>query len=161
MSPCTTINHGRNHYMIPPKFNFSGIGHVANHYTWIKVTTFHFDPIYYWILVGPQWIFPLRPFFHHTSYRHHYAFHYDPTIVGFYQDPTGPCHSVQFLHVLTCIYILKYVPIYQDFLSTLVLPLSLQGITYEKTICLVHVYTYEMNGIFHSYDQSHLHAYAL
>jgi hypothetical protein len=41
------------------------------------------------------------------------------------------------------------------FLSTLVLPLSLQGIiTYEKTTCFIHVYTYEMNGIFHSYDQS-------
>jgi hypothetical protein len=47
------------------------------------------------------------------------------------------------------------------FLSTLVLFLSLHGITYEKTTCLVHVYTYEMNGIFHSYGESHLHASTL
>jgi len=87
---------------------------------------------------------PLRPFFHHTLYKHHYAFHYDLTIVGFYWDPTRPCHFVQFIHVFACIYILEYVPIYYDFLSTLILPLSLQGITYEKTTCLAHVYTYAL-----------------
>jgi hypothetical protein len=94
-----------------PKFNFSGIEHATNHYTWIKLTTFHSDPTYYWIFVGSQWILPLCPFFHHILYVHHCAFHFDPTIVGFYWDPTGPCHFVQFLHVFTCIYILKHVPI--------------------------------------------------
>jgi hypothetical protein len=64
----TTTDCGRNHCMMPPKFNFSGIGHVANHCTWTEVTTFHFNPIYYWIFVGSQWILPLHPFFHRTSW---------------------------------------------------------------------------------------------
>ncbi len=134
----TTIDHGRNHYMIPPKFNFSGIGHVANHYIWTKVTTFYFDPTYYQILVGSQWILPLRPCFHHTSNRHHCGLQFNPTIVGFYWDPTELCHSIQFLHVLACVYI-SDVPIYQDYLSTIVLHLSLQRTAYEKTICFAHV----------------------
>jgi hypothetical protein len=98
--------------MIPPKFNFDGIKHATNPYTLTEVTTFHYDPTYYWILVGSQWNLPLHLFFHHTLYRHHCAFHYDPTIVGIYWDPTRPCHFVQIFHVFACIYILKYVPIY-------------------------------------------------
>ncbi len=49
--------------MVPPKLNFSGIGHAPSHYTWTKVTAFHSNPTtYYWILVGSQWILPLHPF---------------------------------------------------------------------------------------------------
>ncbi len=75
------------HYMIPPKFNFSGIGCAANHYTWTEMTTFYSDPTYYQIFVGFKWILPLHPFFHYTLYRHCHAFHSYPTIVGFYQIP--------------------------------------------------------------------------
>ncbi len=96
----TSIDRGWNHYMTPPKFNFSGIGHATNHYIWRKMTTFHSNPTYYSILVGSQRILPLCPFFHHTLYIHHRAFHFDPTIVGFYSDPSESCHYVHFFTTL-------------------------------------------------------------
>ncbi len=139
--------------MIPPKFNFSQIGHVANHYTWTEVTTSHFDPTYYWILMGSQWTLHYVHFFT--------TFHIDITMFSILIPPLLHFIGIP-LHLATLFNFFMYLHayIFQMFQFIRIIFLHQYHLfpyrvtTYEKTTCFAYVYTYGMNGVFHSYDQS-------
>jgi hypothetical protein len=48
------------------------------------MTTFHFDPHLLLDFSGIPIDLATTSIFHHTSYKRHWAFHFDPTIVGYY-----------------------------------------------------------------------------